>query len=118
MVGGELSEKVRERQGVHIPVLFCRGLCHGRPMAAPTDPDAHSLTVDGGGDPFPVCRRQTHSNCAQRAQFHNGVSHYFTFCKAKNVSAAKPPLHAPKGSQAVARSRGGHWPPVSDAVEI
>ena len=48
MVGGELSEKVRERQGVHIPVLFCRGLCHGRPMAAPTDPNAHSLTVDGG----------------------------------------------------------------------
>ena len=35
MVGGELSEKVRERQGVHIPVLFLQGTllraANGRP---------------------------------------------------------------------------------------
>ena len=45
---------------------------------------------------FPVVRKR--GGRARRALLHDGESHYFTFCEAKNVSAAMPLFHSPKGS--------------------
>ena len=81
------------KQSPTVGVCDRRKITNGRPMAAPTGGViclcflSSLFPFDEGGDicaangekrTISVCLWHTHNNCARKAQFHNGISHYFT----------------------------------------